>query len=376
MAWFMGLMSGTSLDGVDAALAWHGPNPPLPAPIGSQGATRHLHLPMPAALRKELLALNTSGADEIHRSALAANALVAVYAEAVRGLLQQSGLQAGDIVALAAHGQTVRHRPSEFDGTGYTVQLMNGALLAEACGIDVVCDFRSRDVAAGGQGAPLVPAFHAARFAVAGRDMAVLNLGGIANLSLLRADGGVLGFDTGPGNVLMDLWCQRVRGLPYDAAGAWAASGQVDTQLLMRCLADPYFSLAPPKSSGRDRFNTPWLEARLSSSAIADPDLMATLAELTVHSVVDALQRHAPATTSLLVCGGGAGNTHVLQRLQTLLGTDVSVRTTDDEGTPADQVEALAFAWLAHAFVRRQPGNVPTVTGARGNRILGALYPA
>lgn len=368
MAWFIGLMSGTSLDGVDAVLA----------DIADGGQLRgqgHVHLDMPPALRAELLALNQSGADEIHRAALASNALMQLYAQAVSKLLAHKGMGAGSITALGAHGQTVRHRPGEFDGFGYATQLMGGALLAELTGIDVVCDFRSRDVAAGGQGAPLVPAFHAACFAQAGQDVAVLNLGGIANLTLLPAQGPVLGFDTGPGNVLMDLWVQRHRNQPYDADGRWAASGRVDSDLLAQLMQDGYFGRLPPKSTGRDLFHGRWLEPKLRPD-LAAQDVMATLAELTALSVAQDLQRHAPNARVLLVCGGGACNSHLMLRLRHQLGPDVQVLASHEAGVPPDQVESLAFAWLAAAFVQRRAGNLPAVTGAQGPRVLGALYPA
>jgi anhydro-N-acetylmuramic acid kinase len=375
MAWFIGLMSGTSLDGVDGVLARQVDDSALPEVEG------HVRLELPGPLREALLALNHPGVDELHRGALAANALMAVYADAVTALLQARGLERGAVAAIGAHGQTVRHRPGAFDGTGYTVQLMNGALLAERCGIDVVCDFRSRDLAAGGQGAPLVPAFHAARFARPGIDRAVLNLGGIANLSLLGAEGTVRGFDCGPGNLLMDGWCRRHQGLPYDRDGRWAATGVVDASLLGRLLADPYFERKPPKSTGRDEFNADWLAAGLSSAGCGDPipqprDVMATLAELTVRSVTQALAWQAPRTTDLLVCGGGAFNLHLMQRLRALLDPRIGLLTTAEEGVPPDQVEAAAFAWLASAFVGRRTGNLPAVTGARAGRVLGALYPA
>ena len=367
MAWFIGLMSGTSLDGVDGVLAQ--------ADAADALCTRaHTHLPCPSALRAELLALNQAGHDELHRAALAGNGLAALYAQAVQRLLAQAGVAAADVVAMGAHGQTVRHRPGEFDGHGYTNQLLNGALLAELTGIDVVCDLRSRDVAAGGQGAPLVPAFHAARFGRAGRDLAVLNIGGIANLTLLRADGTVLGLDTGPGNMLMDLWCQRHRGQAYDAGGDWAASGQVNAALLAVMLGEPYFARRPPKSTGRDLFSAGWLDARLAGSALARADVMATLAELTARSAVDALRSLGVVVDELLVCGGGAHNAHLMRRLAAL--ADCAVHSTAEVDVPPDQVEALAFAWLACAFVARKPGNLPTVTGARGPRVLGALYPA
>ena len=329
---------------------------------------------MPATLRRELLALNCSGADELHRAALAANSLAALYAQAVSLLLGQTGTNRQQIVALGAHGQTLRHRPQAFGGRGYTLQLMNGALLAETTGIDTVCDFRSRDVAAGGQGAPLVPALHAALFADPARNVAVLNIGGIANLTLLSPGKDVLGFDCGPGNALMDGWCQLHQDLPYDAAGAWAASGQVLPDLLERFLAEPYFVASPPKSTGRDLFNRDWLATRLSS-ALAPVDVMATLAELTVRGAADALKHQATLPSSLLVCGGGAQNLHLLARLQKVL-PETKVESTSARGVPPEQVEALAFAWLASAFVQRRAGNLPAVTGAAGPRVLGALYPA
>lgn len=369
-AWFIGLMSGTSLDGVDGVLA------ETPQDGGTLQSRAHSHVAFSAGLRAELLALNSRhGSDELHRAALAANALATCYADVVEQLRPHA---AQPITAIGAHGQTVRHRPDESASGGYTLQLINGALLAELCGIDVVCDFRSRDVAAGGQGAPLVPAFHAAQFGQAGHDRAVLNLGGIANLTLLRADcRDVLGFDCGPANVLMDLWCQRHRGQPFDADGAWAASGRVDPTLLTTMLNEPFFALAPPKSTGRDLFDAEWLERHLADHpALPAQDVMASLAELTARGVSDALRRHAPQTRELVVCGGGAGNTALLARIAALLGNSVQLRISAELGVAPDQVEALAFAWLAQAFLQRRPGNLPAVTGARGPRVLGALYPA
>jgi anhydro-N-acetylmuramic acid kinase len=371
MAWYVGLMSGTSLDGVDGVLARDDATegPPL-------RAVAHASIPMPEALRAELLALNRSGPDELHRAALAANAVSELYALTVARLLASAGVAAADVAAIGAHGQTVRHRPQAFDGIGYTLQLLNGALLAERTAIAVVCDFRSRDLAAGGQGAPLVPACHAAWFARPGADIAVLNVGGIANLTLLRADGEVLGFDCGPGNLLMDLWCQRHQARAYDAGGTWAATGRVDAGLLARLLAEPFLALTPPKSTGRDLFDADWLDARLGAAPPPPGDVMTTLAEFTARAAVDALRRHAPATRSLLVCGGGAFNAHLMARLSGLLADAATVHSTADAGLPPDQVEALAFAWLARAHLARQGGNLPAVTGARGVRVLGALYPA
>lgn len=368
MACFIGLMSGTSLDGVDAVLA-------EPDDCGKLQVKAHAHRPFDAPLRAELLALNLSGADEIHRAALAANALVAVYARAVADLLAMAGLHAAQVTALGAHGQTVRHRPGEFDGVGYTVQLMNGALLAEQTGIAVVCDFRARDIAAGGQGAPLVPAFHAARFGVPGRSKAVLNVGGIANLTLLPAEGAAGGFDTGPGNMLMDLWIQRHQGRSFDEDGAYAALGRVNQALLESFLADPYFARLPPKSTGRDLFNAAWLQGHLKTP-LPEHDVMATLAELTATSAVAALLTHCPDAAELMVCGGGAFNGHLMARLQSLAGNSRHVQSTAAVGVPPDQVEALAFAWLAEAHMKGQAANLPAVTGARGPRLLGAFYPA
>ena len=366
--WFIGLMSGTSLDGVDGVIA-------RPDEGGRWQVAAHAHQAFDTTLHAELLALNRSGADELHRAALATNALVAAYAAVVRTLLRESGLAPAAVTALGAHGQTVRHRPQAFDGTGYTVQLMNGALLAERTGIDVVCDFRSRDLAAGGQAAPLVPAFHAALFARPGEDHALLNLGGIANLTLLPADGRVLGFDTGPANVLMDGWCQRHRGQPFDADGAWATTGRVDDELLATLLAEPFFALPPPKSTGRDLFDAAWLDARLPGAARAPEDVMATLLELTARSAAADLRRHLVGAATLHVCGGGAFNARLMARLAALL-PGMAVASTAKLGVPPDQVEALAFAWLAQAFMERRPGNLPAVTGAAGPRVLGALYPA
>ncbi|MBU6258651.1 MAG: anhydro-N-acetylmuramic acid kinase [Burkholderiales bacterium] len=369
MAWFIGAMSGTSLDGVDAVLAEGDAGRPL-------AGRAHVHLGMPAALRDELLDLNRGGgADELHRGALAANALAWLYAQAVERLLAGAAPARRAITAIGAHGQTLRHRPREFDGVGYTIQILNGALLAERCGIAVVCDFRSRDLAAGGVGAPLVPAFHAATFTGAGEDRAVLNLGGIANLTLLGADGSVRGFDCGPGNLLLDLWMRRHQGRDFDADGAWAAAGRVDVALLQSMLAEPYFDLAPPKSTGRDLFDAAWL-ARHLDPALPARDVMATLAELTATSVVRDLQRHAPAARRLVVCGGGAANGHLMRRLAALLAPRTAVASSAAYGVPPDQVEALAFAWLARAHLEGRAGNLPAVTGAVGPRVLGALYPA
>ncbi len=367
---YLGLMSGTSLDGIDGVLVEFTQSDPTVI----AGASA----PMPPALRQELLDLNQAGHNELHRAALAANALARAYAGVADALLEQVGVLPAAVRAIGAHGQTVRHQPQSFDATGYTLQLNNPALLAELCGIDVVADFRSRDVAAGGQGAPLVPAFHRAVFGRPGSEVSVLNLGGMANLTVLGAadEGDILGFDCGPGNVLLDAWCLLHRGEPFDRDGTWAASGKVDAVLLKRMLAEPFFALGPPKSTGRDLFNPSWLAAALALSAtVPAADVQATLAELTALSCADVVQTYAPASRELLVCGGGAYNQHLMGRLQGLLPTR-QVSDTLLRGLPPLQVEAAAFAWLARQTLRREPGNLQKVTGARGARVLGAIYPA
>lgn len=366
---YLGLMSGTSLDGVDGVLAdFWGERPQVLA---------HASQSFSPALRAELLALNTPGHNELHRAALAANALVRVYAQVVTAALAQAGVAASAVQAIGAHGQTVRHRPGEHDGLGYTWQINNPALLAELSGIRVVADFRNRDLAAGGQGAPLAPGFHQALFGQPGQALAALNLGGIANLSLITANGAVQGFDCGPANGLMDHWCQQHRGQPFDAEGAWAASGQVHAGLLTRLLDEPYFDQTPPKSTGRDLFNPDWLATKLAAgpATLLPEDVQATLAELTAQTIAADLRRHGVEATELVVCGGGAFNTHLMGRLQAWLPT-LRVLSSAERGIPPQQVEACGFAWLARQTLQGLPGNLPKATGARGARVLGAVYPA
>ncbi len=369
---YIGLMSGTSLDGVDGVLARFTSKGETPLRIEA-----HAHRPFEASLAAELLALNTPGGDELHRAALAGSALARVYAQVVSDLLTRGNVIRSDVRAIGAHGQTVRHRPREFDGIGYTLQLVNPALLAELTGIDVVADFRSRDVAAGGQGAPLVPAFHRAVFGRPDRTVAVLNVGGMANLTCLAPEGITLGFDCGPGNALMDHWCHIHTGRPFDEGGAWAAAGRVVTALLQQLQSEAYFHLPPPKSTGRDLFNPAWLDAclQVSGPAASPQDVQTTLTELTAWACAEATQRYASGATELLVCGGGARNNHLMRRLAQRL-PQRTVTSTETAGLSVDHVEAAAFAWLAQAFVDRRAGNLVAVTGARGPRILGALYPA
>lgn len=358
----VGLMSGTSLDGVDAALVDFSDNHPR--------TLASFWLPYPNTIRQQALQLQTARHDEIRSAALLANVLAHCYAEAVHEVLASTGVNKGQIAAIGCHGQTLRHQPA----AGYSVQLNNPALLAELSGITVVADFRSRDIAAGGQGAPLVPAFHAAVFCDPARHRVILNIGGIANLTDLHPGHLVRGFDCGPGNLLMDAWIERHKGSRYDEAGNWALTGQVIPQLLQRLLADDFFSAAPPKSCGRDEFNLSWLEPHLSGGEHAE-DVQATLLELTALSSTAAIDRWCGQPDELFVCGGGAHNRALMARLQDHL-PDCRVASTDFLGQPADWVEAVAFAWLAWRTLRGEPGNLPEVTGASGPRILGAIYPA
>jgi anhydro-N-acetylmuramic acid kinase len=365
---FIGLMSGTSLDGVDGVLAnFSGAQPRVLA---------HHAMPFAPTLKQELLALNAPSDNELHRAALAANGLVRVYAQTVQALLESTQTKASEVCAIGAHGQTVRHQPGAFDGTGYTLQLNNPALLAELTGIDVVADFRSRDVAAGGQGAPLVPMFHQGIFGQPNHTVGVLNIGGIANLSVLHANGDVLGFDCGPGNALLDHWCQAHTGHAFDHNGVWGASGNVIEPLLQAMLAEPFLHQAPPKSTGRDLFHPTWLAHQLSGYADANAaDVQATLTEFTARACVNDVLRHATDAAELIVCGGGALNGLLMQRLQASL-PNVRVLSSAERGMPPLQVEAAAFAWLARQTVLGLPGNLPKVTGAQGARILGGIFKA
>ena len=364
---YIGVMSGTSLDGVDAVL------------VDFASGCRvlgHQTLPLPPSLKQTLLDLNHAGLNELHQSAMAANALAKIYAKAIDLLLDQQGLRSASVRAVGVHGQTVRHQPGLHDGVGYTLQLNNPSLLAELCGIDVVADFRSRDVAAGGQGAPLVPAFHQSLWGSTAETNVILNIGGMANLSILHPDHSVLGFDCGPGNVLLDLWCQQHLGQAYDADGAWSAKGKPSEALIQHMLTEPFFALVPPKSTGRDLFHAQWLAQYLSDFQSLSPvDVQASLAHLSARSATEAVARFAPKARGLWVCGGGAYNLQLMSLLASYL-PKVAVSTTASHGLPPLQVEAAAFAWLARQFILGLPGNLPDVTGAKGLRVLGGLYPA
>ena len=385
---YFGLMSGTSMDGVDGVAvqfrAGEAPRVLADAFVGFADG-----------LRDALLALQQPGENEIEREALAASALAARYAVCCHELLRSANLAPASVRAIGVHGQTVRHRPDK----GYTRQSNNPAGLAEMTQIDVVADFRSRDVAAGGQGAPLVPAFHAQVFGAKDETRVVCNLGGISNITVLpptrvraasRGDdgghaaaadsGAIRGFDCGPANVLLDEWAKRHLRAPFDERGRFAASGTVNQTLLNALLAEPFFEQAPPKSTGRDLFNREWLDAKLAGfEAVAPADVQATLAALTAVSVAREIERHAPGCRAVYVCGGGARNPELLKALERALDrsgvSGVPVMTTEALGVPAHHVEALAFAWLAMRCVERAAGNLPAVTGAAGERVLGAIYP-
>jgi anhydro-N-acetylmuramic acid kinase len=369
---YIGMMSGTSLDGIDAVLAELGPD-------GQTQVLGSVSAPFAPQLRQSLLALQTPGDNEIHREHLAANALAIAYADLVKQLLADSKRQPSEISAIGAHGQTIRHQAGPNNALAYTHQTLNPALLAELTGIDVIADFRSRDLAAGGQGAPLVPAFHAQQFA-SDKNTAVLNLGGIANLTLLPQKGDITGFDCGPGNMLMDAWIAKHQGQVFDKDGAWAAQGVVNNSLLERMLADPFFAKVPPKSTGRDDFHLQWLEKQLGSTAFKAEDVQATLLRLTLTTALQSLCLYAPQTEVLIVCGGGVRNMALLNGLrehaQTMFKRALEVGSSEAYGVDPQLVKALAFAWLAWAHKTKRPANLPAVTGASGPRILGACYPA
>ncbi len=366
MQLFIGIMSGTSLDGVDVALcAFEGAN----KKTNCQLIATHF-LPYPDTLKLELLALHEPAHNELEAACILGCRLAHLYADAVNALLKSAHKKASDITAIGCHGQTVRHRPE----LGFTLQIGNNALLAELTGISVVGDFRSRDIAAGGQGAPLVPAFHQALFGSKQVNRALINIGGIANITYLGKNGSVLGFDSGPGNMLLDSWTKLKIGKAYDADGAWAATGVVHESLLFDMLAEPYFALPPPKSTGRDLFNDHWLKQHQLYPHLQPQDVARTLVALTAHSIHNALSKCGDID-EVYLCGGGAHNALLKNSLQALLGK-VAVHNTSKLGIDVDWLEAVAFAWLAKQTIDNKPSNLPTVTGAKGLRVLGSVYPA
>jgi anhydro-N-acetylmuramic acid kinase len=358
---YIGIMSGTSLDGVDAALVDL-------SRFAPRLVCSHFQ-PYPGGMKEALLALHQVSHNELHQSQLIANSLAREYAEATRILLKKAGGVAASVQAIGCHGQTVRHRPEH----GYTIQLNNAALLAELTGIHVVSDFRSRDIAAGGQGAPLVPAFHDQILRHPDVHRVILNIGGIANLTDLPPGKSTTGFDSGPGNLLLDAWIARHQGKPYDKDGAWASGGKIIPALLQKLLTESFFAAIPPKSTGRDLFNLAWLEEHLNGDETPQ-DVQATLLALTSDSIAAAVQRFCKGTQEMFVCGGGAHNEALVSHLQHAL-PQCHIQKTEVLGIAADWMEAMAFAWLAQQTMHLRPANLPAVTGAKHPCVLGAIYP-
>jgi anhydro-N-acetylmuramic acid kinase len=364
---YIGLMSGTSMDGVDAVLvdlskhiprALYSHTTPIPTPLRSR---------LIAAAQGENVTLKQLGELDVRVGRL--------FADAALDLLQRSGITAESVRAIGSHGQTLYHRPAAPYPT--SLQIGDPNIIAERTGITTVADFRRRDMAAGGQGAPLVPAFHAAVFRLNDRNRAIVNIGGIANITILPADPykKISGFDTGPGNTLMDGWIKKQQRKNKDDSGRWAASGEVDADLLTKMLKDPYFRKAPPKSTGREHFNPLWLDKILKrhKNRVPARNVQATLCELTARTICDAVRKHAPRTDEILVCGGGVHNLSLMLRLQMLMDT-VRVVSTEEFSSDPDYVEAVAFAWLAKQTLAGRIGNLPPVTGARHGVILGGIY--
>jgi len=365
-------MSGTSLDGIDAVLA----------EIDALGKARLIQshsVRFDTHLRSELAELQFATNNELHREHLAANALANAYAQVCQELLRIQDIQPSTVSAIGAHGQTLRHQPASDQLKSYTHQSLNAALLAELTGMNVVANFRARDIAAGGQGAPLVPAFHHEQFYDPLENRAILNIGGIANLTILPASGEVTGFDCGPGNLLLDAWVHHHLEKAFDDDGRWASTGTPNSELLARMLQDPYFAKHPPKSTGRDHFNLHWLNNLMTGLSLAPEDVQATLLQLTIDSILNALRSFASNTETLIVCGGGVRNIALLELLKIQARHQLprlTIASSGQFGVDPQLVESLAFAWLAWAFMQKRPANVPAVTGAKGSRILGTLYPA
>ncbi|MDH5436997.1 MAG: anhydro-N-acetylmuramic acid kinase [Gammaproteobacteria bacterium] len=363
---YIGLMAGTSMDAIDAVIVdFSQPSLKL---VASHS------LAIPEDLKNKLIALCTPGDNEIDRMAQLDNQLGFLFANAVNQLLDSTGLSPSKINAIGSHGQTIRHTPNgDFP---YTLQIGNPAVISEQTNITTIADFRRKDMAAGGQGAPLAPAFHNAVFRSNKQNRIALNIGGMANITILPADKNkaVTGFDTGPGNVLMDLWCMQHLNMPYDKDGQWAASGKTQNTLLKKFLADPYFKLAPPKSTGREHFNRGWLNSYSEIQNERPEDIQATLCALTVETIALDIERNN-TKQEIIVCGGGTHNRYLMTQLSKRL-SDHSVKSSTEFGIEPNWVEAIAFAWLARQTRNNLPGNLPTVTGARHEAVLGAIYPA
>ncbi len=371
MKHYIGLMSGTSLDAIDAALVSFPDERPV--------LHHAINYPLSQSLRNDILALCTPGNNEIDRMGQLDIVLGNTFAAAVKQLLADTGIDATQIHAIGSHGQTIRHRPGLEKGKRFTLQIGDPNTIAELTGITTVADFRRRDMTVGGQGAPLVPAFHAAFFSTDTQTRAILNIGGMANVTLLPTDTKtpVSGFDTGPGNILLDSWIQQQQQQqPCDHDGQWAASGTVNLHLLDTLLKDRFFQLPPPKSTGREYFNLAWLQQYLNAykHTLTPVDVQATLSELTATSITDAIKKYAAEAIELVVCGGGVRNTDLMQRIVKKLAS-TTVKTSDDYGLPAEWMEAVAFAWLARETLAYRPGNLPGVTGAHHPVVLGGIFP-
>ena len=366
MALYIGLMSGTSVDAIDAALVDISQQN---IQVIASGST-----PVPPLIREQVIHLFIDGENEIDRMGDLDCRLGQLFAEAANSLLSKHAISNKEIIAIGSHGQTIRHRPRPHQGNPFTVQIGDPNTIAELTQITTVADFRRRDMACGGQGAPLAPAFHQAAFASESANRAILNIGGIANVTLLKPGEKTQGYDIGPGNGLMDAWIQRSLQRSYDADGAWAASGSIHPELLNSLLQHPYFALTAPKSTGREEFTLSWLEQQLTAITINDVDVQATLAEFCAFEIARQLGG-VSNLEELYVCGGGVHNQHLMQRLQQQL-PHLQIQTTAALGVPADDVEAAAFAWLAQQTLNHLPGNLKSVTGAHKNTILGGIYPA
>ena len=364
---YIGLMSGTSLDGVDAALVEFSSDSEF-------NVKSTLFTPYPAQLKQDLFQLFTPGPGEIDQMGRQCQLLGALFAKTVSQLLYQSDLAAEDICAIGCHGQTIRHRPNS--NQPFTLQIGDPNIIAHLTGITTIADFRRRDMAAGGQGAPLAPAFHHKVFHHPTENRVIINIGGIANITWIPSDTDTacIGFDTGPGNGLMDAWCKKYTGADFDQQGRWAQSGKVVNELLESLLAYHYFESPPPKSTGKEEFNEQWLEAFLAPHSVQNPqDIQATLLQLTVSNIQSAIQAHCPNAQAIYVCGGGALNAHLMAQIEQ--ACRLPTKSTQALGTSPDWVEAITFAWLARQTRHSLTGNLPDVTGAKENVILGGIYP-
>jgi len=374
-SYFIGLMSGTSLDGVDAVLVNFTPTP---------HQIDNYFVAYPESIKRAILKLQHANHNELETSALLSNQLALLYAQATNTLLHNNQLSNQSITAIGCHGQTIRHQPKFDDGIGFTLQIGNAALLCEKTGITVVSDFRSRDIAAGGQGAPLIPAFHEAFFSSPDLNRAIINIGGIANITYLpkhnnNKASSVIGFDSGPGNMLIDGWTKRHLNLDFDRNGQWAKSGKVIEPLLESMLNESFFSLPPPKSTGRDLFHMQWLDCHLKGNIYQNNDVACTLTMLTAQSIIMAIKNHLKTVDEIYLCGGGAHNTLVNEMLIDLLkqnNLQATLDKTDRLNVNVDWVEAFGFAWLAKQCLDKQTSSLPSVTGSSGPRILGTITQA